>query len=297
MKKIVKRFLFAVIIVIVGIVAFIGFVIYSSFGPGITKSNTAKILVHDAKFGMRSTQKAIRYGDEILPLIIKESNNYEKLNGRNSLWIAEVLGQIKTEKSRTILTDLYHRSNTLSRLVGALGLASHGIYPESINEKSFLVQIIVNDSGQAESHLAIIALGKTNNKDALPFLLDVLKKRGIGYWYHAYSCEAIARIGSEEAIPMLRECLGDNDFHALPDAFRALITLGDEQAVPLAIARVTPEIKNYNSGFIVKELKKVTGKDFGYKREAWQEWWNSVKGKWEIPYKFLKSYDEQEKSY
>ncbi len=297
MKKIIKKLLFAVIIVIVVVATFIGFVIYSSFGPGITKSNTAKILVHDAKFGMRSTQKAIRHGDRILPLIKKESNNYEKLNGRNSFWIAEVLGQIQTEQSRAILIDLYSRSNTLHRLVGALGLASHGGYTEPINKQSFLAQVILNDSGRTESYLAIIALGKTKDKNALPFLLDILKKRRIGYWNHAYSCEAIARIGSKEAVPILRECLKDNNFHALPQAFRALITLGDKQAVPLAIARITPAIKNYNSGFIVKKLKKVTGRNFGYKREAWQEWWNSVKDKWEIPHKFLKPYDEQKKRY
>jgi hypothetical protein len=297
MKKIIKKLLFAVIIVIVVGTTFIGFVIYSSLGPGVTKSDTAKILVHDAKFGIRATQKAIRHGDGILPLIKKESNNYEKLNGRNSFWIAEVLGQIQTEQSRAILMDLHSHSNTLHCLVGALGLASHGVYTEPINEQSFLVQVILNDSEQAESHLAIIALGKTKDKNALPFLLDILRKRKIGYWYHAYSCEAIARIGSKEAAPILQECLKDNNFHALPYAFRALITLGDKQAVPLAIDRVTPEIKNYNSGFIVEELKRVTGRKFGYKREAWQKWWDSVKDKWKIPHKFLKPYDEQKKRY
>jgi len=91
--------------------------------------------------------------------------------------------------------------------------------------------------------------------------------------------------------------LKSEQFHALPNAFRALIALGDKNAVRFAIDRISPEIKSLNSGAIVTELKKVTGKSFGYNREAWQKWWNSAEPQWEIPKDFLVPWDEQKPVY
>ena len=93
------------------------------------------------------------------------------------------------------------------------------------------------------------------------------------------------------------EFLKSDDYHALPQAFRALISLGDRKAVPLAIARVTPELSGHNSGFVVDELKKVTGKSYGYDRSRWEKWWKSAESKWQIPDKFTKPWDEQEDMY
>jgi hypothetical protein len=61
----------------------------------------------------------------------------------------------------------------------------------------------------------------------------------------------------------------------------------------LAIARVSPDLKDYNSGFVVVELKKVTSRSYGYDREAWKKWWDSAKNTWQIPEQFLKPWDEQ----
>lgn len=271
--------------------------LYQIFGPGITKEQTARILVHDFKFGGRAKQKAIKYGDAILPLIMKESDDFSKLDNRNSYWIAEVLGKIQTDQSRTILKDLYTRTNKIKRLTGAIGLAEQGIFPDRIDEESFLVRTVRTDPEQTETQLAIIALGKTKDPKALPCLLDILKRRPIDYWHHAYACEAIARIHSQEAIPVLRDCMKSDQYYALPEAFRALIALGDRQAIPLAIARISPEIKNKNSGFVVKELKKVTGKSYGYDRTKWEKWWETVKAQWQIPEKFTKPWDEQAEMY
>jgi len=269
----------------------------AAFGPGSTKEETARILVHDLKFGGRAKQRAIGYGDGILPLIQNESGDFTKLNGRNSFWIAEVLGALETDQSRKVLNDLYSRTNSIARLTGAVGLAQHGALPEDITEQSFLVRTVQSDANQTETHLAIIALGRSKAPAALPCLLDLLRKPAADYWHHAYACAAVARIGHKDAVPVLRDCLASSDFHALSEAFRALITLGDKEAVPLAISRVSPELKNYNSGFVVKELKKVTRKSYGYDREDWQRWWNSVKEGWQIPEEFRKSWDEQKHRY
>ena len=83
MKKFFKwfslGFFFAVIIVLL----FLGYAWNKAFGPGYTKEETAHILVTDLKFGGRAEQKAIKYGDSILPIIQNESSNFENLNGRN----------------------------------------------------------------------------------------------------------------------------------------------------------------------------------------------------------------------
>lgn len=264
------------------------------FGPGGSLEETARILVHDSKFGMRAKQKAIRHGDEILPLIQKESHDFTILNGRNAFWIADVLGKIRTDHSRTILADLYSRTNAIARLTGAIGLAQHKALPDPVDENSFLVRNVLTGSSETETQLSIIALGWAKNEEALPCLLWLLKQRPINYWHHACACEALARIGSRKAIPVLRDCLRSDQFHALPSAFRALIALGDREAVPLTIARVTPEIRGKNSGFVVRELKKVTGKSYGYDPARWKKWWASVQDKWQIPEKFTKPWDEQE---
>jgi hypothetical protein len=269
----------------------------ASFGPGSTKEETARILVHDLKFGRRAQQKAVEYGDTILPLIQAESSGFTGLNGRNAFWIAEVLGAIKTDRSRAILLDLYSRTNPVVKLTGPVGLVQQSALPDSIEENGFLVQTVRNETGQAETELAIIALGKSKNRAALPCLLDVLRKRPTDYWCHAYAAVALARIGSKDAVPILRECLQSPEFHALPEAFRALVALGDRDAVPLAIARVSPDLQGYNGGFVVGELKKVTGRSHGYDGQAWKSWWESAKSSWQIPEQFLKPWDEQRDMY
>jgi HEAT repeat protein len=293
-KKRVILFFIALAVFWIGV---IGWFYQTMLGPGFTKRETARILVHDDKFGMRAKQKAIRYGDAIVPLIKAESDDFKKLNSRNAIWIAEVLGSIQTEDARKILKDLYSRTGDIHRLTGAMGLAQQGIFPDRINEGSFLVETVRSDKWQEGTELAIIALGRTKDPNALPCLLDVLRKRPLGYWHHAYACQAVARIQLQEAVPVLRDCLKSDTFYALPDAFRALITLGDRQAVPLAIARIAPGIKDYNSGFVVSELEKVTGKDYGYDRAKWEKWWDEVKDVWQIPEAFTKPWDDQPKNH
>ncbi len=76
------------------------------FGAGSSPEETAKIIVHDEKFGIRGRKKAIQYGDQIIPFIAEESKDFQELNGRNSFWIAEILGSIDSELSRKTLKEL-----------------------------------------------------------------------------------------------------------------------------------------------------------------------------------------------
>jgi hypothetical protein len=100
-------------LIVIGAVLAIGFLIiagiwYKTFGPGLTMLETARILVQDDKFGMRAKDRAIRYGDAILPLLISESRDFKQLNWRNSFWIADVLGRIRTSRSRRNVSESVH---------------------------------------------------------------------------------------------------------------------------------------------------------------------------------------------
>lgn len=198
MKRFLKWFFFCVLLIAIVLAAWVGYVWKVAFGPGFTKEETAQILVNDDKFGERAEQKAIRYGDSILPLIQSDSANFEKLNGRNLFWIAEVLGKIRTDKSRSILLDLYSRTNQIAKLTGAIGLLEQGVFPEKITDDCLLVQTVKNHSVQTETEtmLAIIALGYLKDTNALPCLMDLLKDQQAGYWPLAYARDAVARIES-----------------------------------------------------------------------------------------------------
>ncbi|GEM_PF-2610355 len=261
----------------------------NAHGPGWRMQDTVRILIQNQKSGGRAVRKAISYGDKILPLLKEESDSFDigTLNSRNAFWISDVLGAIQSPESETILMNLYSRPDLSAKLVGAIGLAQHGMLPEEIDENSFLVKTIRDSSAGEYASLAIIALGRSGNPKAVPFLLGVLRGSSANPHSAMYACQALARLRSQEAIGVLREYLQSPESEALPAAFRALISLGDKDAVPLAIARVTPDIEGYNAGFIVDELKTVTGKNFGYDRQAWLRWWKSVEGKWEVPKKFL----------
>jgi HEAT repeat protein len=245
-----------------------------------TAQDAAKELAQNCKWGFMAIDKAVDYGDDLLPFLQEETEDYEELNGLNAPWIAEVLGRIRTENAQDTLRALYSSKMPLARFTGAAGLARQGILPDPIDEDHFLVQAICNASGtwadQDEVDLAVIALGYAKDEAALPYLFGVLQRE------QAYACDAIGRIGSESAIPVLKDCLRSFQFHALPHAFRALIALGDKEAVPLAIARITGS----NSGSLVQELKNVTGVSFEYNRHLWQRWWDFAGSSWQIPDRF-----------
>lgn len=268
----------------------VGLLRQSAFGPGWTTQQTARILVHDDYFGGRATSRAIHCGDAILPLIAHESRNFERLNWRNAFRVAEVLGAINTEHSTSIAHHLYDRSERLQHLVGSAALAQKGMLDSRGVDD---LMATVNSLDRSEGELAVIALGKAGATRAAPILVEVLREGPGDYWRQAYACDAIARIRYAAAIPVLESCLRSEEFDPLPNAFRALVTLGDSEAVPLAIARVGPELQGYNRGGVVEELEKVTGQHFGYNRQSWIEWWNWVKPSWSIPEAFKKRYDEQ----
>lgn len=282
-----------------GVVGLVGYLWFSVFGPGLTPEGRARILVHDLKFGRRAVASAIRDGDAVLEPLRIECSDFRQLNARNAEWIAEVLGGVDTEAARAILRELYGRTNKLdrlARLVATVGLARQGALPGPPLADVFLVTAARGPVRSDEQRLAILALGYAGDTNAAAILLPLLQEPN-SYWVHAQACVALARLRAAGAVPVLRDCLRSRDFQALPEAFRALIAFGDTEAVPLAIARIEPAIREKNSGFVVNELRKVTGQGLGWEQDPWARWWQRAGAGWTIPPEFRKPWDEQSELY
>lgn len=284
MKKALIRILKALLAVVaLGGLAFAGLLLYL---PGITPKQAARILVHDRKFGGRSIGRCIFFGDRVLPHLKNESDDYAMLDERNSSWVAEVLGSIRTEASLAVVQELYSRPPGYAKLAGATGLSMHGKFTDSIDESSFLVQCLrgrVSEMDDTQIELAAVAAGHAGRKEAVPYLLEALDRRHRNYWINAHLAEALGAIGDQRAVEPLKSCMKDESFYALRETFGALIALGEREAVPLAIARITPEGSDYDSAWIVAELSKATGRNFGHDRRRWETWWAKNEKTWIIP--------------
>lgn len=265
---------------------------------------TAENLVHDRKWGINAVRKAIEYGDKIIPLIKFESNDFQKLDNRNSFWIAEVLGSIDSELARDTSKALYARKERPMKLVGAIGLCMHGSNLGPFDEDSLLVKTVRENrkppaggfglENSVEKELAIIALGYSKSDTALRCLHDILPGE-VAYWRQRSICEALARIKSPSSIPELRKCLKDSEFSAIESAYRASICLGDREAMHLAIEWLSDNgTRKYHEEELIDELQKVTRKWWnGRKKPDWQKWWEKEGEKWNIPEEFLADWDNQ----
>lgn len=252
--------------------------------PGVTPSQTAGILVGDWKFGSRALAVAPLWGDRILEPMRAKSNDFTRLRGRNAIWVAEVLAQRPSPAGHAMSRSLFAHDSALQSMVGAVGLAGQGLLPASEFRAGGRVNRVLQDARlfadsaasqqQQEGvvQLAIIATKYARATDSVGDLAGLLSTPQ-DYWTHAGACEALAVIGGPAAREALRTALRDSTFHALPHAFRGLVTLQDSLAIPLAIERVSPELVGNNSADLVQELEDVTDQKFGFDREAWRHWW------------------------
>ena len=193
----------------------------------------AKTVVHNEVFGFKKQNKAIQYGDVIIPLIVKESKDFTLLGSRNSIWIAEILGSIDSELSRKTLIDLYEREDELMSMVGTYGLCKKKEYPKEINEDSELIKVLGNDGFEIKQELAIKALRFTKSAIAIEPLHNILVHRSNNYAKDYNTCITLGYIRSSKSIQILRECLKDPEFIPFTEAYRVLVSLGDKEATPL----------------------------------------------------------------
>lgn len=280
-----KKFAIASILIITILILALAVLSAGFWYPGITPNQTARIIVHDHKFGSRAKGAAIFFGDAFVHALKRESENYRLVNTRNAFWIADILSQKETDISHAAAVELYGNDNLSSRLAGAAVLAKYGdlgiheFSPEGLihrildNPQTFEE----NENSLRDSEYVELALKVTVNANArqmIPQIMGILKQRASPYWAHAIACDALAALNAKSAIPLLVESLQSEDFFALPNAFKALTRLGEDKAVPLAIARLGPEIEGKNSEILVDELEKRTGESFGNDKAAWEAWWN-----------------------
>jgi len=257
---------------------------------GITPAQTARILMEDRKFGARALVMAHWWGDRILEPLKEVSGDFAALDNRNTFWVAEVLARNSSGRSGQLAQELFHRTSPLPKLAGAVGLAARGDLPQSeFSVGGTIWKILTDERDASREHrgrrlsdrdssmveLALIVAKYSRNKESVPAILALVDDVPAPYGVHANACDALAQIGDPRAIPILEKAMTSPDFHALAEGFRALVALSDDRAIPLAIDRVSPEIRKKNSGFVVKELARVTGQDFGFNREQWKQWWDT----------------------
>ena len=264
--------------------AWFGFWMY----PGITPTQTAEILVEDPKFGSRALWIAPLWGDRLLPRLREQSLDFTRLRPRNSLLVAQVLADRRSDASREMSRELFARDSLLPQMIGAVGLASHGLLPASDFQPGGRLKTILADdrlfAEQSDSvtfysedeyvvRLAIEAARRAGARESVPDVVRLLSARQHGSIKES-AAAALGAIGDARAIGPLRAAMRDSSFRALSQAFRALVALGDTTAaVPLAIERLEPQFDRW--GYLLDAVKDVTDEDFGYDREAWRRWWET----------------------
>ena len=249
---------------------------------------SARILIEDRKFGMRALGMCHYWGDQVIEPIREASDNFRRLNIRNAFWVAEFLAKNQSSQSDELSLELYRRDTLIPRLAGAIGLAAHNKLPkDAFQQDSEFRRILTGeeypyrtDSSGKEWHtdtgileLTLIAAKYAQSRDSVPEVIALIEKRPLPYGVHAYAADSLGAIGDQRAVQPLEAAMQSPDFHALPNAFRALVALSSGRAVPLAIERISPEIQDMNSGFLVNELEVATGKNFGFDQARWKEWW------------------------
>ena len=304
-----------------------GYVLLSFMGfGGFTPGQCVRSL--RSPYHFLAVRQCVWFGDRVLPHLRTEFQNYEDLRGSPSQDVALILGSIKSASALNELKTLYSRTATHQKLIGALGLIIQGQWTEPLDERSFLIQCLRSNDTRG---LAIIALGVSGKKEAVPYLAEELLKiknpppleellkqnppppgstdneayrtQAIletfsnpaygNYGIQALLAEALGNLEDQRAIPALEERMRDPNFYAIPEAFRALIVLGEREAVPLAVARISPEIQGRNSGLIVEALSQVTGQHFGFDRQRWEAWWRANKDSWQIPVRVQKQFKSE----
>lgn len=267
------------------ILAWFGFWMY----PGLTPNQTAGILVKDPKFANRALTIVPLWGDRLLLRLREQSLDFTRMRPRNSLLIAGILADRRSDASRQMSGELFARDSLLPKMIGAVGLAAHGLLPAAeFKPGGTLQKILVDERLFAEQPdsvgfysndeyvvmLAIEAAKRARARESVPDVARLLSSRQDGS-IKERAAAALGAIGDPSAVEPLRHALRDSTFHALSQAFRALVALGDSQAVPLAIERLEPRFDRW--GYLLDAVRDVTDEDFGYDRDAWRRWWGTTR--------------------
>jgi len=221
---------------------------------GRTLNDTARVVVFHHKFGGGGgINKAISHGDKFIDELRVVSQRYQLINDRNVIWITEILSANKTEKSVAAAFELYHMPKIINKLAGVAILAKFDllrhdefqpdglIYNILANEQySKNLDLTIEYSTYIELALKAVVYAQANNM--VPYIIDLLKmpSKPLGVDAQSAVCNTLEKLKAIESIPALIESMKSEAFYAHSAAFNALMSFGEEKAIPLAIARILP---------------------------------------------------------
>jgi hypothetical protein len=127
----------------------------------MTPEEAAWYLVHDRQHGYVATRRLGTFGKYGLECLQRESDDFRKLNSRNSIPIAKLLADSTDRTATDISTRLYESKDERTRLVGAVGLAAH----HELSDPSFVLRMKTQkDPFSDKTELAQIALSYVNRR-------------------------------------------------------------------------------------------------------------------------------------
>jgi hypothetical protein len=229
MYLLLRRKNYIMALIVTGVIG-CGFALGAYLALGVfSPQQAAQIVIHDRELGNRAVDKCKSYGDQVLPYLRAESDNFNLINQGNAHRVADILGATKTEASLIILRELYSRKEDYPRLVGAIGLAMHGKLEEPASDNAFLINCLnsyvraLDNSSKAE--LAIIAMGKSANKEYVPYLIKKLLKPEQARQIYGYIIEAFGDIGDKQAIEPLKEFISNSSIPSLKQKAKKVLDL------------------------------------------------------------------------
>jgi hypothetical protein len=224
-------------------------VVFQSFWyPGITKQQTANVLLGDQKLGFRAMDKAKWHGASIIDDFAYLTNEYENINYYQASVISEFLNDINTNKILEYGKKLYEKEGLYPRLFGALILSKSS---ERINYKGmfqFLVDVATRryrnlkkdlfKSRDYYSEIAILSIGNYGTDEAFQLLSRILNEKDVPHVRHRITNYALGNLGDKRAIDLLHKRMMDKDFKATLSAYETLLKLDDSQVNEYAQKRV-----------------------------------------------------------
>lgn len=221
---------------------------------GHSPEETAQILVQDLKFGFRAIEKAVEWGESILPFLQVLLNRPDEIDNHNANRIGHVLAQIKTKNSDKLAHEFFHSKNLYFQLIGTMGIVGHENH--IFSEVTLNLPIRILSIGRlAICHLSDYQEGCYEDGTYLDMALESIfyckNSKVLKYLAHLpertpeifqpfqfeKACQFVESFGAKEAIPILQNWLLNFRFLAPCQALSSLMKLGDLAAFDIAFRR------------------------------------------------------------
>ncbi len=111
---------------------------------------------------------------------------------------------------------------------------------------------LIRDQDEDVRRAAIEILNQTKDERAVKFLIDAT--RDTDWWVRERAVDALAEIGSKQALPSLVELLGASDDRSLPTIVRAIGKLGDAAL----IAKILPRLEHDSKEVRLEAITALT---------------------------------------